>query len=249
MTIAKRLLQTLTISALLCAHAALAEAPAVPIPAPFDAQFSVDRSGLPLGTTHFTMTSAGRADCWVYQGKANPNALAHLFLGDITDESRFCVVDGQIQPQHFRHHIDGNPKKSYTLSFDWSAMQVTYDSEKGKHAVYPLVEGAQDPLSLQIAARRWVAAADQPGSLGEKTFQMTDDDGVEPYGLAVSDGGRIKTAAGRFKTLKVARTGQHSHALAFWLAEQANWIPVQVRQLNDGDTAFTMTVERLQHGS
>lgn len=224
-------------------------ASAAAIPAAFDAQFTVNRSGLPLGTTQFTLSAADKSGCWVYHGKANPNALAHLFLGNITEESRFCMVDGQVQPQHFSHHIDGNARKSYTLSFNWSAMQVTYDSEAGKHRVYKLVADAQDPLSLQIAARRWVAAASDPATLGEKTFQMVDDDGVEPYGLAATDGGTIKTPAGHYDTLKVARTGKHSHALAFWLARDADWIPVQVRQIKDGSTVFTMTMSQLKRGS
>jgi len=228
----------------LCASAADNTA----IPAAFDAGFSVDRSGLPLGTTQFTMKASDKVGCWVYHGKANPNALAHLFLGDVTDESRLCIVDNQVQPQRFSHHIDGKPRKSYTLAFDWQAMQATYDDEAGRHKTYKLVEGAQDPLSLQVAARRWVAAAADPATLGEKTFQMADDDGVEPYDLAATDGGMIKTAAGSFATLKVARTGTHRHALAFWLAREANWIPVQVRQLNDGDTAFTMIMDSLKRG-
>lgn len=229
--------------------AGMGTASAAAIPSAFDAQFTVNRSGLPLGTTHFTLSPADKPDCWVYQGKANPNALAHLFLGDVTDESRFCMVDGQVQPQHFSHHIDGDAKKSYTLSFDWPAMQATYDSEAGEHKVYKLVADAQDPLSLQIAARRWVAAASDPASLGNKTFQMVDDDGVEPYALAASDGGTIKTPADKYDTLKVARTGKHSHALAFWLARDADWIPVQVRQLKDGSPAFTMSMSHLKSGS
>lgn len=219
---------------------------AAAIPSAFDARFAVDHSGLPLGNAQFTLSAGDESGCWIYRGRANPNALAQMFLGNITDESRFCMVDGQVRPQHFSHHIDGDADKSYTLAFDWDGMQATYDSETGEHDVYPLKAGTQDPLSLQFAARRWVAAAADPATLDEKTFQMIDDDGVEPYGLAASDGGTIKTPAGRYATLKVARTGDHSHALAFWLAPDADWIPVRVRQIKDGSTAFTMTMKRLK---
>ncbi|MDA3922048.1 MAG: DUF3108 domain-containing protein [Salinisphaera sp.] len=219
---------------------------AAAIPAGFDAQFSVDRSGMPLGTTRFTLSRGDKSGCWVYRGQANPNMLVRMFLGNVTDESQFCMVNGTVRPQRFKHHIDGKPKKSYTLVFDWSTMQATYDSEAGKHRVYKLVDGAQDPLSLQIAARRWVAASAQPAKLGEKTFQMIDDDGVSPYRLGVSNGGTIDTRGGRYDTLKVARVGKHSHALAFWLAKSADWIPVQVRQLKDGNAAFTMKLDALK---
>lgn len=242
-------IRSIIAGALVLAGMGSAWAATATIPAAFDAQFSVKRSGLPLGTTRFTLSATHKPGCWVYHGQANPNALAHMFLGDVTDESRFCVIDGEVQPQHFSHHIDGDANKSYTLSFDWSAMQATYDSEAGEHTVYKLVAGAQDPLSLQIAARRWVAAAADPATLDEKTFPMIDDDGVEPYGLAASDGGTVKVPAGHYATLKVARTGDHSHALAFWLARDAGWIPVQVRQIKDGSTAFTMRLSSLKRGS
>lgn len=236
----------LSAACLLTASLVIALPAAAAIPAAFDAKFSADRSGLPLGTTRFTLSADKQAGCWVYRGQANPNAMVRMFLGNVSDESRFCVVDGAIRPQHFRHHMDGKPEKSYSLTFDWSAMEATYDSEAGQHEVYKLVDGAQDPLSLQIAARRWVAASSQPDELGEKTFQMIDDDGVAPYRLGVSNGGTIDTRSGRYDTLKVARVGKHAHALAFWLARNADWIPIQVRQLNEGDTAFTMKLDSLK---
>lgn len=229
----------------LCALAA-ANAVAAPTDA-FKANYTVSKSGLPLGDAHFSLAPGTKNGCYVYAGHAKPNALVKMFLGDIHDESRFCVVDGEVRPEHFKHHIDGKPHDSYTLDFDWSTKTVRYADEAGDHKTYKLTPGTQDPMSLQIAARRWLASnKGENGALpGARTFKLADDHGVEDYRVAVSKAGTLKTPAGRFDTVKLARRGEHDHALTFWLAENADWIPVQVRRLDDGDSRYTLTIQSL----
>lgn len=212
----------------------------------FTAVYTVSKSGLPLGDAHFSLKPDKQDGCYIYAGHAKPNALVHMFLGNIDDETRFCVVDGDVRPEYFRHHIDGKPGHSYTLDFDWSAMTVQYKSENGETKTYTLKPGTQDPMSLQIAARRWLASAGAGNTLAtEHTFTLADDDGLQNYRVHVSDAGNLKTPGGTFDTVKLARDGRHHHALTFWLARNADWIPVQVRRLEDGDTQYVLTVQSL----
>lgn len=212
----------------------------------FKAVYTVTKSGLPLGDAHFSLKPGKRDGCYVYAGHATPNALVHMLLGDIDDETRFCIVDGSVRPEHFRHHIDGKPGHSYTLDFDWSAMTVHYSSENGDHKTYTLEPGTQDPMSLQIAARRWLASAASDGALPSgHRFTLADDDGVENYRVKVSNAGALNTPGGTFDTVKLSRSGQHDHGLTFWLARDADWIPVQVRRLDDGDARYTLTIQSL----
>lgn len=212
----------------------------------FTAVYTVTKSGLPLGNAYFRLKPGKRDGCYVYTGHAKPNALVHLFLGDIDEKTHFCIVDGAIRPERYRHHIDGKPGDSYTLNFDWSGMTVHYSSENGDSKTYPLKPGTQDPMSLQIAARRWLASASADGTLpSDHEFILADDDGIESYRVEVSRGGELETPGGRFDTVKLARSGDHHHALNFWLARNADWIPVQVRRLSDGDTRYTLTIQSL----
>ncbi|MES1935152.1 DUF3108 domain-containing protein [Salinisphaera hydrothermalis] len=226
---------------------ASAEAMASPTSS-FKAVYSVRKSGLPLGDAHFSLEPGKQNGCYVYAGHAKPNALVHMFLGNIDDETRFCIVDGAVRPMYFRHHIDGKPGHSYTLKFDWSAMTVRYHSENGDTKTYTLKPGTQDPMSLQIAARRWLADANSGTGAQlptEHAFTLADDDGLQTYRVNVTDAGNLKTPGGTFDTVRLARTGQHHHALTFWLARNADWIPVQVRRLEDGDTQYELTVQSL----
>ncbi|GAB3681493.1 DUF3108 domain-containing protein [Salinisphaera aquimarina] len=211
----------------------------------FTANFDVHRGKLALGTTAFGITPGAKAGCYVYTGQARPNALVRLFLGDVTDESRFCIEDGVIRPQHFRHHIAGDEKKSYTLDFDWSAHEVHYRSEAGKQDTMTLPERALDPLSIHMAARQWVDEADDPETLGEADFPMVDEDEIKTYRLRATDGGDIQTPAGRYDTVRVDRVDDNKR-LTFWLARSAEWIPVRVEQQKDEDGIFQMNMTALE---
>lgn len=211
---------------------------------PFTAHFEVKRGNLGLGTTTFTLAPGERGGCYVYRGRAMPNALVSLFMGAITDESRFCMEDGAVRPQHFSHHVDGDRKKSYTLDFDWGAHEVRYRSEAGKQGTMTLPEHALDPLSIHIAARQWVDAADDPDALGAADFPMVDEDEIKTYRLQAGNGGTVSTPGGRFDTVLVQRIG-HAKQLRFWLARSANWIPVRVEQQKGSDGTFRMNLTSL----
>lgn len=214
----------------------------------FTAHFKVKRGSLGLGTTTFSLAPAesnNGAECYIYSGRANPNALVRLFIGDVTDDSRFCIDNGALRPSHFSHQMQGDAEDSYTLAFDWATQQVTYRNEAGQHTTMALPEQALDPLSIQIAARRWVAAADDPDHLGEADFTLVDEDEIKTYTLRASNGGTIDTPAGRYATLLVERVDDPERHLRFWLARKADWIPVRVEHQKGDGGIFRMSLTRL----
>ncbi|MES1939582.1 hypothetical protein T5B8_05043 [Salinisphaera sp. T5B8] len=213
---------------------------------PFDAQFKVKRGAVTLGTTRFSLARDGSDNCFVFRGEANPNAIVRVFVGDVNDESRFCIEDGVVRPQHFSHHMQGNTEDSYALDFDWSNHEVTYRSEAGDTKTLSLGEQAFDPLSIQIAARRWVASTADPDNAGERDFELIDEKKHKTYRLRASDGGRIKTPAGRYDTLKIERVDDPKRGLRFWLARNADWIPVQVEHEKPKTGVFRMQLTALE---
>lgn len=213
---------------------------------PFKADFRVKRDSLPLGTTSFSLQSGDKPGCFVYTGRAHPNAIVRVFIGQVTDESRFCIDDdGTLRSQYFRHHIDGKPEDSYTLDFDWEAGEVIYASEAGKRNTMPLGERALDPASIQIAARQWVASAAHPDELGEASFAMVDENETKTYRLRASPAGDIDTPGGRFDTLLVERVDNPKRHLRFWLARYADWIPVRVEHQKADGAIFRMNLTDL----
>jgi hypothetical protein len=209
---------------------------------PFTADFKISHSGIPMGTATFRLKPDGHG-CYVYSGHAQPNFIAHFLVGAISEKARFCIDHGVLRPQRFVYHIDGKPKKSYTLNFNWAAHQAIYHSEKGKRKTLTLGARAYDPLSIQIVARHWLAQAKAPATLADTRLPLVDKDKIKNYRLHVTDGGPIQTPGGTFDTLRVAGGGDSDHPLKLWLARDANWIPVRVVQA--GDNAYRMDLTKL----
>src|SRR5699024_4127685 len=139
---------------------------------------------------------------------------------------------------------------SYTLTFNWSKMTALSVNEEGDKKTYPIKPGTQDPMSLQVAARLWLASATAGGAKpGAHTFVLADDDKTEDYRVQPSDGGTLDVPAGQYDTVKLARAGKPHHAMTFWMARYADWIPVQVDRVKDGSTSYTLTLQSLKRSN
>lgn len=234
------------VAIVLCAMATHASAAATDS---FTATYGVSYGFLGLGTLSFELKPGDKPNCYVYSGHGQPSALVSMLVGNLSDVSRFCITDqGTLQPQFFRHHEQGEPKHSYTLQFDWDAGTVRYQNRNGNTRVMALPATATDPLSLQVAARMWVARSVQPGQAPApqtREFTLVDEDKIKNYTLAIKPGDSTTVPAGRFDTVIVERVDHDSKTLRFWLAAYSDWIPVRVEHVKDGRT-ITMNLKSLQ---
>lgn len=213
----------------------------------FIATYSVDYGFVGLGTITFRLRPTGQPHCYVYSGQGQPNAIVSMLVGNLSDKSRFCLTDDKvIRPQFFRHHEEGDPEDSYTLHFDWSRGIVRYQNRDGNIRIMSLPDKATDPLSLQVAARLWLAQSANPAQLPNRSFTLVDENEIKTYTLAVEPGGTVAVPAGHFDTLLVHRVNKNDETLRFWLAAYADWIPVKVEHERDG-RVITMTLTSLEH--
>lgn len=208
---------------------------------PFTATYQASHGWIGLGEATFQLERTAD-DCWRWHGVANPSGLAALFIGQVKDSSKFCVAeDGILLAQHFNYYEEGDAEDSYTLSFDWSTGTVQYNH--GEPFAVP--RGAIDPFLIQIAARRWLEQADNPADLPAREFTIVDEHEIKQYRLAVSPGKRIKTEAGTFDTLRVARVDEGDEQLVFWVAPRLDYLPVKVEHRQDGDTQIQFVLRNL----
>lgn len=217
---------------------------------PFKASYDLIQpdADFKLGKARISLEKDDQDDCYTYTARAQPNRMARMLLGDmlsIHSESRFCVVDGHIRPQHFSQEISGLPRESYTLDFDWSKMRVQYQNDKGDKHSYDLESGAQDPMSLQIAVRQWLTDQDDHDKLArEYHFKLAGDDGISNHEVDVDKADDIKTDAGEFATVSMAYQESKRFNLKLWLARDADWVPVRVQQ-NISDISFNLMLKSL----
>lgn len=206
---------------------------------PFEARYDVERGSMGLGTTVFSLASDG--DCYRYRGEARPNALVSLFVGDVSDDSRFCVRDGRVAPRRFEHIEPRDDEDSYRLVFGGDG-QVTYRSRAGESRTFTAPEDALEPFVIHVAVRLWMADAAAPAALPNRTFTVVDEDEVKHYELAVRGGGRVETPAGTWDTLVVERVDDPDRRLRFWLAPALDWLPIKVEHQKKDDPAIRMTL-------
>jgi len=213
---------------------------------PFEARYEVSRGGVSLGQARFSLSAWGDSGCLAYKGVAEPNAFIRLFIGKVVDESYFCP-DGEagVRPHHFRHVETSDEADSYTLDFDWSAGEVTYNEDK----TFDAPAGGVDPFLLQLSARLWLENAETAAEAGEREFTIVDEDEIKTYRLAVTTGGKIETPAGTYETIKLERIDDPDRQLIFWAAPALDFLPIQVERHKKDDPVIRMRLQSYTPGA
>lgn len=208
---------------------------------PFKATYEGSLGFVGVGQATFTLQRYG--SCWRWHNLINPSGLAAMFIGRVTTTSRFCVAqDGTLLPKYFRHHEEGDPESSYTLAFNWAENTVQYNGGEP----FEVPRGAIDPFLIQIAARLWLARAENPASLPPRTFTVVDEHEITQYTLAVSEGKRIETPAGTFDTLRVARVDDDDEQLVLWVAPRLDYLPVKAALQSEGRPTINLVLQKVQ---
>jgi len=209
---------------------------------PFEARYHVSRGGVGVGEARFSLSAWGDRGCLAYKGTAKPNAFIGLFVGKVMDQSYFCPGgEVGVRPYHFRHVETDDQEDSYTLDFDWSAGQVTYNENQ----TFDAPADGVDPFLLHIAARLWLANADDPANAGERDFSIVDEDEIKTYRLAVSEGETVETPAGTFDTLRVERVDDPDERLILWATPALDYLPIKVAHHDDDDPVVRMELEQI----
>src|SRR5699024_10564004 len=145
-----------------------------------------------------------------------PNAIVSALVGDLAETSHFCLTKGnQVQTTDFKHNEKGSDKHSYQVKIDWQKKLADYKNKAGKHVKFEVSSPLADPLSIQMAARLWLANAGQPQDLADKKFALISKDKVKHYTLSAHDAGNIDVPAGLFDTVLVERIDHKDKHLRF----------------------------------
>ncbi|MGH8260438.1 MAG: DUF3108 domain-containing protein, partial [Steroidobacteraceae bacterium] len=105
----------------------------------------------------------------------------------------------------------------------------------------PLEAGTQDPLSVQIALMRQLAAGKEPTH-----FLLFDKTETADYRYTREDKVQLDTALGRLETVVYRSDRPDSdRVMRFWLAPSLDWLPVQAERKRRGRTEFELRIREL----
>ncbi|MGQ0503078.1 MAG: DUF3108 domain-containing protein [Panacagrimonas sp.] len=206
---------------------------------PSEATYALSRGPLTLGEARFRLAPFGDPGCWRYEYDARPSGLAKLFIGELSERSDFCIVDGALHSQYFEFKRSDKPKDNFSLTFNWRDGVVR--SSIGE--LRPLESGMIDRLAMQIEVQRWVI--DQGGKVGseEKVVTKLDEDRVKTYRFRITGNETIDAPAGKFACVRVERVDDKKKSTRFWLAPGRDYVAVRVEQVKEDSEQIKMLLK------
>jgi hypothetical protein len=163
----------------------------------------------------------------------------YALLGTAKRSSRGAVGADGLRPFEFSDERTG--RNTSRASFDWSAKTLTMQY-KGDPQTVPMPANAQDRLSFLLA------------------FAFVPP-GAEPVGVSVADGGsistyvfevvareRVKTPAGEFDAVKLARRKdgpEDRRSTEIWLAASRGHVPVRILVTEKDGTRLDQVAVRI----
>jgi hypothetical protein len=206
---------------------------------PFRANYGAEWKGMSAASATLELRRAG-PDTYVYETINKPRGLFRLALPDsLVQASTFRLVDGKVVPVEF--HGSDEKERPVDLTFDWTQKRVT-GRAKGHAVDLELKDGAQDPMSLQIASLRKLAS----GDLQDHVW-LVDSDKVKEYELRREGTAEIDTALGRLETvIYVSKNVSGDRLTRTWVAPALGYLPVKAERVRGSRVEFTLLIESVE---
>lgn len=206
---------------------------------PYTARYGVKYRGMSGGDIEFTLKSEGNGR-YIYGTHVLPNFVGSLFTSDQAEDVSVMQFDGNIiKPQKFRSE-DGKKDtvKDISYDFDWSKSSVS-GRYKDQDFRLDIPTGAQDRLSIQLAASLALQAGQEPGNL-----IMVERNELQEYSITRVGNEHVRVPSGEYDVvvLKSQRNGS-SRSTRYWYAPKLGYIPVRAERSTDGKVDIVMELK------
>ena len=198
--------------------------------------YELSRNGAVIAESVETLEHDGK----VYRISARMKGKALLALrGDAARTSQGRISPEGLRPAEFDDQRSG--RDTLRAKFDWQAKTLSLQPKEGVSESKPLAANMHDRLSYL-----YNFAFRPPGS-SPIGLSITDGKGVAT--VVYEPGGRetLKTPAGEFETLKLARrkNGPEDRTTEIWLAARRDYLPVRILVVEKDGTRIDQVVTRL----
>lgn len=210
---------------------------------PFTAEYQLNRGRMLIGKV--TNTLRLEADgSYTYRSITKPVGIVAAFSDDlITETSQGRIVDKQITPSVYTYdHKRKKRPKFRKQQFDWSANKLSVMAPKPVQTI-DIPKGTQDKASMVLAMMQTIAP-----DTSSIELQVADKKRLKGYKLSVQGKEKIKAGGIDYNSIKLAKQGAGKKpSIAFWLAPELNYLPVQIEKLEKKDT-YTMILMKYTQG-
>jgi hypothetical protein len=187
-------------------------------PASLEVTYELQRNGSAIADVverlQYTRGSYQLTETWKGRG-------IYALLGSARRVSQGSIVGNVLRPREFFDERSG--RDTARAWFDWKANTLTLQY-KGNRKIEPLHPDGQDRLSFLLALSLL------PGNAKTASYHITDGKGISHHRYQVEGAERVKTPAGEFDTVRVARVREPNEkdTAELWLAVQLGYIPIRL---------------------
>ena len=201
-------------------------------PQAFQANYSVIKSGLSLGEMKASLTYSGNQYTYLKQTKAN--GLAALISGDtLTERSQGDKKGHQLSSKNYLHHHK-NRRKDRRDQFNFTAPSQVQGNYKGTAYSLNVPNGTLDPALLELRIMEDIVA-NRP-----LNYRITEKGKLKDYRFRKLGRETLSLPAGHYECEKIQMARDNGQrTTTIWLAKELNYLPVQIRHNEKGDTIET----------
>lgn len=199
------------------------------LPKAFTASYTVEKSGISLGTMQSSLKYQGNQ--YHYHKKTKAKGLAALLSGDTLTENSDGIVQGEnfIPKNYLRHHKSKRKDKKDQFRFNSpTSVQGNYE---GKAYQLRVPQDSIDPTLLELKLMQSLAS-----NSSRIKYNVVDRGKLKNYVFQRLGTTTVNLSAGSYvcEKVRVARKGGGKQT-TLWLAKELGYFPVRIQHNDDGD--------------
>ncbi|MGB1011387.1 MAG: DUF3108 domain-containing protein [Thiolinea sp.] len=201
-------------------------------PQPFQASYSVIKSGISLGEMNANLVYSGNQYTYLKQTKAS--GLAALLSGDkLTERSNGRKNGEHLSAANYLHHHK-NKRKDRRDQFNFATPTQVKGNYKGAAYSLNVPNGTIDPALLELRIMDDMAA-NRP-----LRYRITEKGKFKEYHFRKLGQETLQLPAGEYECDKIHMVRDNGNRVTtIWLAKQLNYVPVKIRHNEKGDIIET----------
>lgn len=207
---------------------------------PYSARYAVYRNGKLQARAEFLLQQQDKN--WIIKSESiGTHGMARFLKFRDYEFVEGRLEDGLFRPLRYVHELKWmGPNQDSSADFDWVANEVTV-TDNGESRTLELVEGAVDPMSLQLEIRRQLASPDP-----ELEFMLVEEDKLEPQVFRTLPPERLETSLGCLHTVPVEKVRESSTRFTrFWHASELDYFPVRMEHGKTGGDQMELRITEL----
>jgi len=202
-------------------------------PRQLEIAFTMSRNGSPMAEVverlEYGQGNYKLTETWKGKG-------IYALLGSARRVSQGSLDDSSLRPREFFDERSG--RDTARAWFDWNAKTLTMQYKSSKQSE-PLPANAQDRLSFLFALSL------VPGKASSVSYTVADGKGLSRHVYKVVGRERVRTPAGEFDTVKVARQSDERDSAELWLAAERAFVPVRLLVVDKDGTRYEQLATRI----